>query len=109
MIQEGAERRRIESLLPWYAAGTLSRSDADRVEQALASDIGLARSYALVLEELAETVYLNERLGEPSACVAEKLFAAIDAEEARSPRRRLHRPAPNTALNVGVASLAKRA
>jgi hypothetical protein len=44
------------------------------------------------LEELAETVYLNETLGEPSACVAEKLFAAIDAEEARSPRRRrLHR------------------
>jgi hypothetical protein len=28
MIKEGAERRRIESLLPWYAAGTLSRSDA---------------------------------------------------------------------------------
>jgi hypothetical protein len=109
MIKEGAERRRIESLLPWYAAGTLSRSDADRFEQALASDIGLARSYALVLEELAETVYLNETLGEPSACVAEKLFAAIDAEEARSPRRRLHRPAPNTALSAGVASLAKRA
>ncbi len=105
MIKEGAERRRIESLLPWYAAGTLSRSDADCVEQALASDIGLARSYALVLEELAETVYLNERLGG----VAEKLFAAIDAEEARSPRRRLHRPAPKTALSAGVASLAKRA
>jgi hypothetical protein len=36
-ISEDA-RRRIESLLPWYAAGTLSRSDADRVEQALAGD-----------------------------------------------------------------------
>jgi hypothetical protein len=60
------------------------------------------------LEELAETVYLNETLGEPSACVAEKLFATIDAEEARSPRRRRHhRPAPNTALSTGVASLAQ--
>ena len=91
MINEDAERQRIESLLPWYAAGTLSRSDADRVEQALAGDSELARCYALVLEELAETIYLNETLGEPSAGVAEKLFGAIDAEEARAPRRRLHR------------------
>jgi anti-sigma-K factor RskA len=90
-INEDAERRRIESLLPWYAAGTLSRSNADRVEQALAGDSELVRCYALVLEELAETIYLNETVGEPSACVAEKLFAAIDAEEARAPRRRLDR------------------
>jgi anti-sigma factor RsiW len=90
-INEDAECRRIESLLPWYAAGTLSRSDADRVEQALAGDSELVRCYALVLEELAETIYLNETVGEPSACVAEKLFAAIDAEEARAPRRRLDR------------------
>jgi anti-sigma-K factor RskA len=97
MIKEGAERRRIESLLPWYAAGTLSRGDADRVEQALASDIGLARSYALVLEELAETINLNEALGEPSASVAETLFAAIDVEEA------LNRSTPNTALSAGAS------
>ncbi len=30
------ERHEIEALLPWHAAGTLSRRDADRVEQALA-------------------------------------------------------------------------
>jgi hypothetical protein len=32
------KRDEIETLLPWYAAGTLSLSDADRVEQALAID-----------------------------------------------------------------------
>ena len=103
MIKEDAERLQIEFLLPWYAAGTLSRSESNRVEQALAGDIELARRYALVLEELAETINLNEALGEPSASVAEKLFAAIDAEEARTPRRRrLHRSAPNTALSAGA-------
>jgi hypothetical protein len=109
MIEEDAERLRIEFLLPWYAAGTLSRSESDHVEKALAGDIELARRYALVLEELAETINLNEALGEPSASVAATLFAAIDLEEARTPhRRRLHRSAPNTALSAG-ASLAKRA
>ncbi len=39
-------------------------------------------------EELAETIHLNETLGAPSARAMEKLFAAIDAEEARAPRRR---------------------
>jgi hypothetical protein len=91
MIKEDAERLRIEFLLPWYAAGTLSRSESDHVEKALAGDIELARRYALVL-------------GEPSASVAATLFAAIDLEEARTPRRRrLHRSAPNTALNAGTS------
>lgn len=82
------ERHEIEALLPWHAAGTLSRRDADRVERALAGDHELARRYDLVREELAETIHLNETLGAPSARCMEKLFAAIDAEEARSPRRR---------------------
>ena len=89
MIKEDAERWRLELLLPWYAAGTLSRSESDCVEKALAGDVELARRYALVLEELAETINLNEALGEPSASVAETLFAAIDVQEA------LHRSAPN--------------
>jgi len=41
-------RHRIEELLPWHATGTLSRRDADRVEQALAGDRELARLYELV-------------------------------------------------------------
>jgi hypothetical protein len=81
------ERHEIETLLPWHAAGTLSRRDADRVERALAGDHELARRYDLVREELAETIHLNETLGAPSARCMEKLFAAIEAEEARAPRR----------------------
>jgi hypothetical protein len=81
------ERHEIEALLPWHAAGTLSRRDADRVERALAGDRELARRYDLVREELAETIHLNETLGAPSARCMERLFAAIDAEEARAPRR----------------------
>src|SRR4030095_13125180 len=86
-ISKEPERHEIEARLPWHAAGTLSRRDADRVEQALAGDRELARRYDLVREELAEQIHLNETLGAPSARAMEKLFAAIDAEEARSPRR----------------------
>jgi anti-sigma-K factor RskA len=78
--KEAPERQEIEALLPWHAAGTLSRRDADRVEQALASDRELARRYDLVREELNETIHLNETLGAPSARAMEKLFAAIEAE-----------------------------
>jgi hypothetical protein len=81
------EREDIETLLPWHAAGTLSRRDAERVEQALATDAELARRYELVREELAETIHLNETLGAPSARAMQKLFAAIDAESANESRR----------------------
>ncbi len=74
------ERDEIEALLPWHAAGTLSRRDAARVEEALAKDDALARSYALVREELGETIHLNETLGAPSARAFEKLMAGIEAE-----------------------------
>ena len=78
--REAPERQDIEALLPWHAAGTLSRRDSDRVERALAGDRELARRYELVREELNETIHLNETLGAPSARAMEKLFAAIDAE-----------------------------
>ncbi len=87
IINKEPERYEIEALLPWHAAGTLNRRDSDRVEQAIAGDRELARRFELVREELAETIHLNESLGAPSARAMEKLFAAIDAEEARSPRR----------------------
>jgi hypothetical protein len=74
------EREDIEALLPWHAAGTLSRRDSERVEQALAQDAELARRFELVREEMAETIHLNETLGAPSARAAQRLFAAIDAE-----------------------------
>jgi hypothetical protein len=77
------ERSDIEELLPWHAAGTLSRRDAQRVEEALARDPELARRYALVREEFGETIHLNETLGAPSARALEKLFVKIDAEPTR--------------------------
>lgn len=76
----------IEGLLPWYAAGTLSPADTRRVEDALAHDPELARHYALVRDELGETILLNETLGAPSARAMDKLFAKIDAEPARRVR-----------------------
>ena len=75
----------VEELLPWHAAGTLSRRDTQRVEDGLAHDPELARRYALVRDELGETIHLNETLGAPSAHAMEKLFAKIDAEPARKP------------------------
>ncbi|HUI94734.1 MAG TPA: hypothetical protein VLX44_03185 [Xanthobacteraceae bacterium] len=88
MTERADDREEIETLLPWHAAGTLSRRDAERVERALATDQELARRFTLVREELAETIHLNESLGAPSARAMEKLFAAIDAESAvaRKPR-----------------------
>ena len=77
------EREDLEALLPWHAAGTLNRRDAERVEQALAGDRELLRHFNLAREELNETIHLNETLGAPSARAMEKLFAAIDAEPAR--------------------------
>jgi anti-sigma-K factor RskA len=87
-MNKGPEHQEIEALLPWYAAGTLSPRDADRVEQALTGDRELARQYELVREELVETIHLNETLRPPSARAMERLFAAIDAEVARAPRYR---------------------
>ena len=80
----------IEALLPWYAAGTLDRHEADQVEAALAADMQLARRLDLVREEMTEAILLNEALGVPSARVMENLFKAIDKERksARAPTER---------------------
>ena len=75
----------VEALLPWHAAGTLSARDARRVDEALARDPKLAKQYAVIQEEFAETIHLNESLGAPSARAMQRLFAGIDAEPARAP------------------------
>src|SRR5262249_9764482 len=90
MKQEAPERQEIEALLPWHAAGTLSRRDAQRVEEALARDPELARRYALVRDELGETIHLNETLGAPSARARETVLATTAAASAR----------PRAALNL---------
>src|SRR5580704_2013748 len=78
MTRNENERRDIEALLPWHAAGTLSRRDAQRVEAALEHDQDLARQFALVREEL----------GAPSARAMERLLAGIEAEGATNRKRR---------------------
>lgn len=78
----------IEALLPWHAAGTLSRRDAQRVESALSRDTGLSRQFAVIREELDETIRLNENAGAPSPRCLERLMTDIAAEEARAPARR---------------------
>jgi hypothetical protein len=85
---KAAQRRDIEALLPWHAAGVLSAREAERVEAALASDGELARQYAAVREELGETIRLNETLGAPSVRAMERLMAAIDADAAAARGRR---------------------
>ena len=85
MPEQEQEPGEIEMLLPWHAAGTLNARDARRVEDALARDPELARQFAVIREEYAETIHLNEGLGAPSARAMQKLFAAIDAEPLRKP------------------------
>jgi hypothetical protein len=80
---EELERSEVEDLLPWRAAGRLSRRDQERVDAALAKDPELARRFELVREELASTVHLNETLGAPSPKAMDALFAKIDAEPKR--------------------------
>ncbi len=84
-VADEGEGTEIELLLPWYAAGTLSRREAQRVEAALAGDPELAKRYDLVRKELGQTIELNEALGAPSARAMQALFAKIDVEPPRAP------------------------
>ncbi|MEJ0075873.1 MAG: hypothetical protein WDO17_10575 [Alphaproteobacteria bacterium] len=83
-----AEREEVEALLPWHAAGTLSRREADMVERALAADADLAAQYETVREDLAETIVANESLGAPSARAMQKLMADIEADASTARRTR---------------------
>ena len=81
--------RELESLLPWHATGTLSQRTADEIDRALARSPDLACQLALIRQEQAETVRLNESLATPSARPIAKLLAAIATEKAAK------RPAPS--------------
>ena len=95
----------VEALLPWHAAGTLNARDTRRVEDALARDPDLARQYAVIQDEYAETILLNESLGAPSARAMQKLFAAIDAERVRKNAAAFH---PLMRIGDFFASLSPR-
>jgi hypothetical protein len=77
----------IEGLLPWHATGTLNPRDARRVDDALKRDPELAKQYAVIQDEIAETIHVNESLGAPSSRAMQKLFAGIEAEPMRAARR----------------------
>ena len=79
-------RHDIEELLPWYATGTLTNRDAERVEQALAGDRKLAQRHELVRRELAETTRLNEALDVPSARHGQLICCNQRGGGARRPR-----------------------
>ena len=85
---KAAEREEIEALLPWHAAGTLSRREADMVERALATDTDLATQYETIREDLAETIVANESLGAPSARAMQRLMADIEADVSTARRVR---------------------
>ena len=87
------EPSEIEMLLPWHAAGTLNARDARRVEEALARDPELARQYAVIREEYAETISSQR---EPRCAVR-----ARHAEAVRGDRRGA------CAQAVGVARLSR--
>jgi hypothetical protein len=90
-----SEREEIEALLPWHAAGTLTRREAQKVEQALAADADLAAQYATIREDLAETIVANETLGAPTARAMQKLMADIEADTSSARRAR-------TSFNLGA-------
>ena len=76
----GPERAEIEALLPWYAAGTLSRRETARIDAAVANDAALAREYDAICTELAETVRLNESLGGLGTAPGRRVMAIIAAD-----------------------------
>ncbi len=95
----------VEMLLPWHATGTLNAREARRVDNALARDPKLARQYAAIQEEYAQTLHFNENLGAPSARAMQKLFAAIDGEPARKPSVSLNSSVISVRLIWFLASL----
>ena len=96
------EPSEIEMLLPFHAAGTLNARDARRVDEALASDPELARQYAVIREEYAETIHPQREPGAPSARAMQKLFAAIDGEPVR-------KPSLSTNLSARVSGILRQA
>ena len=76
------EPSEIEMLLPLHAAGTLNARDARRVEEALAGDPELARQYAVIREEYAETIRPQR---EPGCAVRARHAEAVRRDRWQSP------------------------
>jgi hypothetical protein len=84
---DDAELSLHEALLPWYATGRLSASQRAEIENVLADDAELRRHLALVRDETAETIAVNESLRTPPAASLDRLMAKIELYETQHPRR----------------------
>lgn len=67
-------------LLPWHATGRLPSSQACSINSAIVRNTNAAQQFAVVLQERAEIIAINEQLGTPSPRAVLALFAAIDNE-----------------------------
>jgi len=113
---ESYGNRELADLLPFYVTGKLPLADMQRIEVALANDEALRRELALVEEEQVATVQTNEMLGLPSARAADRFFAMLEAEPARTTPRavakdvlawigeRLQSLAPRQMAYAGIAA-----
>jgi hypothetical protein len=72
-------------MLPWYERGQLGASDAKRVEDYLAANPDMANQLALVEEERAESVQMNEMRGAPRAGALDRLMTTIEEHEVNNP------------------------
>ncbi len=79
------EREAIEAMLPWYESGQLDAEDTSRVEAYLSAHPDMASQLALVGEERAEAVLMNEARGAPRAGALDRLMASIEDHEAANP------------------------
>lgn len=79
------EREAIEALLPWYQSGQLDAADDSRVKDYLAAHPDMALQLALVEEERAGTVQINEARGAPRPGALDRLMASIEDHEAANP------------------------
>ncbi|MFQ5625665.1 MAG: hypothetical protein ACE5FM_03320 [Methyloligellaceae bacterium] len=83
--KQTAEREAIEAMLPWYERGQLGAADAKRVKAYLASHPDMASQLALIEEERAETVLMNEARGAPRAGALDRLMDGVEEHEADNP------------------------
>lgn len=78
------EREAIELLLPWYMTGKLDADDRERVEKFLFDNPETGEQIALLDQEIAATIELNEAMGAPSPGSLNRLLEDLDRKFGRS-------------------------
>jgi anti-sigma factor RsiW len=83
---QSGEPGEIETLLPFYANGTLNPADRQRVAEALATSPALARQLELIAEERHLTIALHDALpAGPRPAALDRLMASVAAEPRKPP------------------------